>query len=317
MNYRIKDRNNGNIIENTKNFQLTPDFIEKNILIPQIKIIIKTISVLFEEMEEIHRKLQDDNTEYAQDFNKDLKEMLIVYNQTKFTSTDPVIKNQIEDDAKNEVNEMKEKLQEGFSSHLEQYKKLLEGLGQIHNHENNMEKIHEYMIKAQSFMSHIVKFKKKIFSYIIPMTTLVMIDSKTNKEIKRYPKDHPVERIGLLPFDTKIDEIASLCENGIKSINSWFKHLQNKRIQYMENIVNQSKVHSAQEQTKAAKWTFYTQLGFMVLSVLFIIASYSLSEYKEDWIDLFTNKQKVTKTVIKNGDVSKSFPTREKNSNNN
>ena len=268
----------------TKHSQLMPDFIEKNILIPKITTMIQTISLLFEQMKEILHDLQDENTAYSQSFNKDFTEMLMASYQEKFPNTNP---KQIEDAAKNEANKIKQTLQEGFSSHLKQYKKRLKDLGLIHSHENNIEKISEYMLNVKIFMLNIVQLKKMILSYAIPMTTLVIIDSKTKKEIKRFPKDHPVEKIGLLPFDTRIDEISSLCENGVKSIDSWFKHLKDKRIQHMENIVNKNKVQSAKEQTKVAKWTFYTQLGFMILSVLFVIASFCLSEYKEDWIYLF------------------------------
>ena len=289
MFLRKNNKNNDNLSK-----KINPSFVEKNILIPNIATIIKTISFLFEEMKEIHHKLKDDKTEYAQDFKKDLKEMLIDYNRTKFTSPDLAIMKQIEDVAENEVNEMAKILLDGISSHIEQYRDLLRKLGTIQNHESDMEKISEYMIKAQSFMSNIAQFKKKIFSYIVPMTTLVMIDPQTKKEVKRFPKDHPVEKIGLLPFETRIDEVASLCENGIRSINSWFGHLKNRRIQYFENIVHQNKVQAAQAQTKAAKWTFCTQLGFMVLSVCFIVVSFSLSHFKDNWINLFTST-KVTK----------------------
>ncbi len=311
------DRNNTNCIEKVKNHQMKPSFIEEEILIPQIVNQIETISLLFEEMKERHLKLQDENTDDAQDFKKDLIEMLRVYNQTKFPSRNPADMKKMDNAIKNEVDKMKKSLLGGISNHLEQYRKLLKDLGSIHNQESSMEKISEYMIRVQSFMSHIIQFKKKIFSHIMPMTTLVMINSKTNEEIKRFPKNHPAERIGLLQFDTTIDEIASLCESGIKSINSWFDHLKSRKIQYSGNIVNQSKVQAAQEQTKAAKWTFYTQLGFMVLSVLFILVSFCLAEYKENWINLFNNEQKVTKdTMNKNGATPEPLPTKKGNTDN-
>ena len=140
------------------------------------------------------------------------------------------------------------------------------------------------MINVKKFMSNIIEMKNNIFNINLPMTTMTFIDSKTKEEKQRIHSDHPTRRIGLLPFETLLDEIALFCENGIKSIDSWFDHLKNKRIRYIEAVVNQSKVQAAQEQSKAAKWTFYTQLGFIVLSILFIIVSFVLSEYKEDWL---------------------------------
>ena len=136
-------------------------------------------------------------------------------------------------------------------------------------------------------MSNIKQMKHKIFNIVLPMTTLTFVDSKTKKEIQKLHSDNPIARIGLLPFETIIDEIASLCENGIQNIDSWFKHLQNKKIQYMETIVNEKKVQAAQEQAKAAKMTFRVQLRYMALSVIFIIVSFCLAEHKEDWIDFF------------------------------
>ena len=302
MNYRIKDGKNGNIVENTKNFQLKPDFIEKNILIPTITEQVKFISLLFNKMKNICTQLQNEGEKYAQDYTKNFESILTIYHQKNFKHSTN------EEHIKSETQKLKNLLLNGVSDHLRQYMDKLSNLGEISNQEDNMEKIIEYMINTKKLMDNIVQFKNKIFNITLPMTTVDIIDKKTGKVIRSWISDIPemqTTKIGLRPFETSIDEIASFCKNGILSIDSWFKHLQNKRIQYMENIVNQSKVQSAQEQTKAAKWTFYTQLGFMVLSVLFVIVSYSLSEYKKEWRDLFTTKQKITKTVIKNGDASK------------
>ena len=302
MFLRKKNSNKEQIIKKVKNYQIKPSFIEKNIIIPNIINQMNTISLLFKEMEEIYNQLQDESNEYAQDFKKDLTEMVITYNKTKFITDDPIIIKQMEDEAKNEAKRLREMLLNGISIHLDQYLSLLNNLGQISPKEDRIETISEYMIKAKSFMSNIIQLKKKIFNIVIPMTTVIITNPKTKKEIKRLPVDHPMETIGLLPFETRIDEIALLCENGIKSIDSWFDHLKNRKVQYLETIVNQSKVQAAQEQAKAAKWTFYTQLGFMILSVLFIIVSVFLANYKEDWIDFLNKKQSVKKPLVE-GDV--------------
>ena len=144
------------------------------------------------------------------------------------------------------------------------------------------------------------------------MTTLTFIDSKTQQEIKTLYSDNPIAKIGLLPFETRINEMALLCENGVKSIDSWFDHLKNKRIKDLETIVNQSKVQAAKEQTKAAKWTFFVQLGFIVLSFSFVVASFCLSEYKKDWIDFFTNKQSINKILVEKNVLPKQPSTNEK-----
>ena len=204
---------------------------------------------------------------------------------------------------------MRELLLEAISNHLKQYMDHLNSLGHIAPEEESIDKITEYMIKAKSFMFNIMQLKKKIFSIIMPMTTMILINSKTKKEIKRTSIDHPIKKIGLLPFETRIDEIALLCEDGVKSIDSWFNHLKSRKVQYLEVVVNQSKAQAAQEQAKAAKLTFRIQLGFMILSVFFIIVSFCLSEYKKDWIDFFKNIQSVQKTSVKESVKIKQPPT--------
>ena len=283
MFYRKKDENKNSNLEALENFQLKPDFFEKNILIPVITRQTETISFLFDEIDKIHNQLQNEESEYTQQYVKDFDSMMGKYYLNTFKRDNVGIREQAKKDAK----KARELLLNGISSHLEQYMNNLKDLGEVSSQENNIKKISEYMIKIQAFMFNITQMKNKIFNIVLPMTTLTFVDSKTKKEIQRLHSDNPVTRIGLLPFEIIIDEVALLCENGIKSIDSWFDHLKNKRIQYLETIVNQSKVQAAQEQAKAAKWTFYTQLGFMILSVLFIIVSFCLTEYKENWIDFF------------------------------
>lgn len=312
MFFRKEDRNEKNPIWNEKNHQIKPSFIEKNIIIPNIINQMNAISLLFKEMGKIYNQLKDENNEYAQEFKKDLTEMVITDNKKKLQLTDPIIIKQMENEAKSEANRLREMLLNGISDHLDQYLSLLNNLGRISPKEDRIETISEYMIKAKSFMSNITQFKKKIFNIVIPMTTVIITNPKTKKEIKRLPIDHPIETIGLLPFETIIDEIALLCENGIKSIDSWFDHLKNRKVQYLEIVVNQSKVQAAQEQAKAARWTFRTQLGFMILSVLFIIVSFCLSEYKKDWIDFFSNKQNIDKTLIEKNALPTQPSTNEK-----
>ncbi len=285
MFYKKKRISNNNFHGSVKDFKIKSDFVEKNIVIPVITRQIETISSLFKDIEGIYNKIQDGTSAYAQRYVRDFNSMMTKYYISQFK----IDNHNIREQAISETKKMRELLLYGISSHLEQYRNNLKDLGEISSQENNMAKISEYMIKTKTLMSNITQMKNKIFNIILPMTTLVFIDSKTKKEIQRSHSDHPIIKIGLLPFETIIDEIASLCENGIKSIDSWFDYLKNKRIQYWEAIVNQSKVQAAQEQTKAAKLTFRAQLGFMILSVLFIIVSFFLSEYKKDWIDFFTS----------------------------
>ncbi len=295
-------------IENIKGFKLKSDFVEKNIVIPVIIEQIKTISFLFVKMEEIYNQIQNEQSEYAQRYVRDFNSMMVEYYISKFRIDNQGIREQ----ATKEAEKARELLLSGISSHLKQYMSNIKNLGEISGQENNIEKISEYMIKVKTFMLNIEQMKNKIFNIVLPMTTLTFIDSNTQKEIQTLYSDNPIAKIGLLPFETMINEIALLCDNGIKSIDSWFDHLRNKRIQYLESIVNQSKVQAAQEQTKAAKWTFFVQLGFIVLSFSFVVASFCLSEYKKDWIDFFTNEQSIDKTLVEKNILPTQPSTNEK-----
>ena len=255
-------------------------------------------------MKEIHNQLQNEQSKYAQRYVRDFDSMMIKYYIGQFKIDNHGIKEQ----ATKEAKKARELLLTGISSHLEQYMSNIKSLGGVSSQENNIKKISEYMIKAKTFMHNIIQMKNKIFNIVLPMTTLTFVDSKTKKEIQKLHLDNPIARIGLLPFETIINEVALLCENGIKSIDSWLNYLKNKRVQYLETVVNQSKVQAAQEQTKAAKWTFRTQLGFMILSVLFIIVSFFLSEYKEDWINFFNNEQNIKKTSVEKDAKTKKLP---------
>ena len=285
MFFRKKDKKE-NITDKIKTFQITPDFIEKSIFIPTINQQIDAISELFKQIEKIYNELQNVNSRLGQQYVKDFDSMMINYYEKTFITYDSKRKEQIHKEAKNQSKKARELLLRGISSHLEQYMNNLNSLEKISSKELKIEKISEYMINIKKIMLNIIEMKNKIFSIVLPMTTLIFIDSKT-KEEQRIHSDHPIKRIGLLPFETLLDEISLFCKNGVESIDSWFKHLKNKRIRYIEAVVNQSKVQVAQDQAKAAKWTFYTQLGFIGLSVLFIIVSFFLSEYKKDWVDFF------------------------------
>lgn len=283
MFYKKKNLNKNNTIKDIQDFKPKSDFVENNIFIPFISKKIKTISFLFNEIEKIHNEIKNEQTEYAQRYKRDFDLMVEEYYIKEFGINNP----SMIEEAKSEAKKLRELLLNEVSSHLYQYINKLKELGDISNQEKDMQKIQEYMIKAQSFMSNIKKLKNKIFSIVLPLTTITIIDSRTKEEKQTLYSSHPIKKIGILPFETIIDEIASLCENGIKSIDSWFKHLKDKRVQQLEAVVNQSKVQVAQEQAKAAKLTFRTQLGFMILSVIFIIVSFCLAEYKEEWIYFF------------------------------
>ena len=297
MFFKKENRNKKNIIYKIENYKMKPSSIEKNIIIPNIISQMNAISFLFKEMGKIFNQLKNENSEFSQDFIKDLEAMMIDYYKQKSPMNDLNVK-QIEEEGRNGAKEIRELLLGAISSHFNQYIDHLNNLGQISPKEDKIETITEYMVKVKAFMFNIIQMKEKIFSVIMPMTVMIKKDSKTKKEIGRLPMDHPIKKIGLLPFETRINEMALLGENGIKTIDSWLDHLKSRKIRYLEAVVNQSKVQVAQEQAKTAKWTFYTQIGFMILSVLFIVASCCLSEYKEEWIDFFVNKQNVDKTLV-------------------
>lgn len=305
MFYKKKNIDNTNVIENIKDFEPQSDFIEKNILIPVITEQVETISTLFNKMREIYNQLQNQNSEESQRYIKDF-EWSIKNSKMKLG----IQSNSVSEEAK----KYREMLLNGIDDHLTQYTDALKKLGEISS-EDDIKNISEYMINVRKFMFNIMQLKNKILSIILPMTTLETINRKTGEVIQRLHLESPegkVTKIGLLPFETILDEIASFCDNGIKSIDSWFEHLKNKRIQYLETVVNQSKVQAAQEQAKAAKWTFFVQLGFIVLSFSFVVASFCLSEYKKDWIDFFTNKQSISKTLVEKNILPKQPSTNEK-----
>ena len=278
------------IIGSVQDFQPKPDFFEHSILIPVITGHIKTISCLFKKMKQMYDLLQNKDTPEAQQYIKNFDQLMTDYYMKKFKNISlPVPTYSSEDQIKAEAKKYREMLLNGIASHLNQYMENIETMGTISNQEDDIKKISEYMINVRKFMLNIKQYKNKIFSIILPLTVMTVINRKTGEEVQRklYASLEEVVKIGLLPFQTYLDEIASLCEAGITSIDSWFDHLKNKRLQNLEVIVNSSKVQAAQEQTKATKMTFRVQLRFIILSVLFIVASFCLTEYKEEWIDFF------------------------------
>ena len=329
-------------IESVKNFKPKSDFIEKNILIPVINQQIEAISSLFDKMKEICSKLQNENSKESQQYIKNFEssihdyyikkfgiqnhsslfiEVKKIYSKLQNENTEN-IQQHIEDFESfiqnyyitkyamqsNKITCQAKKLGKmllnGIYNHLIQYTDVLKKLKRVSPEEDNIEQVEEYMIKTKSLMSNLIQLKNKIFSIILPMTTLEIVNQKTGEVIKSLHLDSlegKVTKIGLLPFETMLDEIALLCENGISSIDSWFNHLKNKKIQHIENIVNQSKVQAAQEQAKAAKWTFFTQIGVIILSLIFILVSI----FFQQWINFFTNKQNINKPLVETGILPK------------
>ena len=304
VKYFLKKEKEMKITNEQKEFTLEPDFIESNIVVPDINQKLTVIHELLTKMNRIYGELINDHSDHSKAYTQDFISMIQYYYKTT-----PNLKDRIsEDNIHSEAMKLKQQLLGGISIHLEQYLEAINNLRRISSTEKDIKKIQEYMISVHSFMLNITSLKNKIFNIIVPLTTIATIDKASGKEIDRLHKhifEGKVTKIGLVPFEQILDEISSFCENGIKNIDSWFDHLKNKKIQHIENIVYQAKVQASQEQAKAAKNTFYTQIGFMVLSVLFIISSFVLSEYKEVWTNLFSNKPSINKTLSEKITVSK------------
>ena len=102
MFFRKDSSNKQQIIEKVKKHQMKPSFIENNIVIPNMINRMNTIALLFKEMKEIYNQLQNKNSEFSQEFIKNLETMMIDYNMQRCLTSDPIKRKQIEEEKKME-----------------------------------------------------------------------------------------------------------------------------------------------------------------------------------------------------------------------
>ena len=139
-----------------------------------------------------------------------------------------------------------------------------------------MKKSQFFIMAAERLLTHFKHSKKELLNLIFTLHSDTKCRQRHRgggfiKTSKSSQKSFTL--FSLSPFDLTLEKIISYCERGLETIGSWKKHLPERRILELQQKVSEDQSKVSLEQKRMYFWVFVVQIGFIVLSVLSIIAT--------------------------------------------
>jgi len=161
-----------------------------------------------------------------------------------------------------------------------------------------------FLNSAVTFFQSIVSTKDTLFLYSFK-TFLNVREVQTGQVTLGPPTDLTLI---LMPFDVRLKEMVNVAETSIQSIQRWGEQAGEQKAKHVEIITQLCEIKASEDQARAARWSFYTQIAVVVVALVLIVGSYKANQYleKKDLEDsLAETRSELREKVSALGDAAK------------